>query len=138
MKLKIKTLKIIHFALISGVTLAYFTAGTFSNLNIPKFNLENIKYLLIPVVAYLLGNFLFRNSIKNIDKNLKLQEKFAKYQSASLIRWAVIEGACFLLMFTLVEMQILGLFLLLYLLFLRPTENRIAKDLNVNYSELFV
>ena len=53
------------------------------------------------------------------------------------MRWAVIEGAIFLLMFTLVEMQILGILLLFYLLFLIPTNKRIAKDLNVNSSELF-
>lgn len=138
MKQKIRTLKIIHFALIAGVTTAYILNDTFSSFRFPELNLENMKYLIIPVVAYFLGNFLFRNSIKNIDKNLKLEQKFAQYQSASLIRWAVIEGACFLLMFTLVELQFLGLFLLAYLLFLRPNEDQIAKDLNINSSELFV
>lgn len=60
-----------------------------------------------------------------MDSKLSLEDKFPLYQTASLIRWSVIEGAAFLLLFLNKDFMIFGILLILYLVFIRPTEDKI-------------
>lgn len=135
MKEKIKTIKILHLALCVGLILIYYILGEFNSfeeLMNPQLDTSNYLYLLIPVAAYLLSNFLFRMQLKKIDSSLNLEEKYPFYQSASLIRWAVLEGAAFIIVFVQKDLVIFGVLLILYLIFLRPTEYRMKTDLNEN------
>ena len=98
MKERFKAFKTIHIALCLGVTLAYFFVGDLQSLkflNLPNLDATTFIYLLIPVAAIFLGNLLFRQQLQNVDKNLNLEDQLGAYQTASIIRWALLEGAAF-------------------------------------------
>lgn len=133
MKEKIKILKLIHSATCIGVLLAYFFIGklsSFTEIKLPKIDSNSIIYLAIPIMAYILSNFLFKNGIKKIDSKLSLDEKIAPYQTASIVRWAILEGAAFLILFIKPDFIIFGIVLIVYLFLLRPTATIIESDLN--------
>lgn len=124
--------KIIHFALCLGLIIAYLLLGninTVTNFSFESINTSNIIYPLIPVMAYLLSNSLFNSQLKNIDSKLKLEEKITFYQSASIMRWAVLEGAAFLILFLNKDFMIFGVLIITYLIFIRPTEDGIRMKL---------
>ncbi|WP_125722448.1 MFS transporter [Flavobacterium ustbae] len=129
---KIKTLQIIHLAICAGTIIAYYIVGDLSleTLNIPTINSTSIIYLAIPVLAFVLSSILFKAQLKQIDPKLKLEDKLPVYQAASIMRWAVLEGATFLILFVTPEFILFGIFILVYLVFLRPTEERIINDLS--------
>ncbi|SCY58521.1 hypothetical protein SAMN02927903_01757 [Flavobacterium caeni] len=128
---KIKTLQTIHLALCAGLLTAYIFAGNLSLDSFLNVSIEPAQwpYLGIPVAAFLLSNFLFRFFIKKIDARLSFEEKITEYQTASLIRWAILEGAAFVLIFVTPELIAFGVLLIVYLAYLRPTEQRIKEHL---------
>ena len=129
---KIKTLQIIHLGICAGTTIAYFIVGDISleTLTIPAIDSNSILYLIIPVLAFVLSSILFKAQLKQIDPKLKLEDKLPVYQTASIMRWAVLEGAAFLILFIKPEFILFGILLIVYLLYLRPTEERITNDLS--------
>lgn len=129
---KIKTLQIIHLGVCAGTIIAYFIIGDISleTLNIPSIDSNSILYLIIPVLAFVTSSILFKAQLKQIDPKLKLEDKLPVYQTASIMRWAVLEGANFLILILKPEFIIFGLLLIVYLIFLRPTEERITNDLS--------
>ncbi|UWY30259.1 MFS transporter [Flavobacterium sp. TR2] len=129
---KIKTLQIIHLGVCAGTIIAYFIIGDISleTLNIPSIDSNSILYLIIPVLAFVTSSILFKAQLKQIDPKLKLEDKLPVYQTASIMRWAVLEGAAFLILILKPEFIIFGLLLIVYLIFLRPTEERITNDLS--------
>lgn len=128
---KIKTLQIIHFALIAGVTSAYFILGDLFNIAIPKLEGENLYYIFIPAIAVLTSNFLYNQIILKIDKKNTNEAKMIKYQSASIIRWGILEAGAFLILILKPELILFGLLLLIYLLLVRPTKTKIESELNI-------
>ena len=131
MNQKIKTLKIIHLALIAGVTLAYFLIGDFKNILNIEIDNASLPYSFIPAVAYVLSNFLFNKTLKNIQKDSSDEEKFIIYQSASIIKWVVLEVACFLILFLKPEFLLFGVILLFYMILLAPKEDKVFQLLNI-------
>lgn len=134
MKEKIKTLKIIHLAICAGMIVAYIFIGesTMEQMNSQEINSENAIYLVVPIVAFFVSNLMFKSKLKQIDSSLTLEEKLPFYQTASIIRWAILEGAAFLILFIKPEFIILGIIIILYLAYLRPTEDKIVSDLKSN------
>ncbi|MBF4494317.1 MFS transporter [Flavobacterium sp. JLP] len=132
---KIKILKTIHLAICAGVIITYFMLGEFSNetLKIPVLDSSSIVYAIIPFIAILLSNFLFKSFLKKVDQDLTLEEKLPTYQTASVIRWGILEGAAFIILFLKPEFVLFGVLVIVYLIFLRPTEDKIASDLQVNF-----
>lgn len=130
---KIKTLQIIHLAICAGTILAYFFIGELSIeklKNIPVIDSSSIVYVFIPVLAFVLSTFLFKSQLKQIDPKLKTEAKLPIYQAASIMRWAVLEGAAFLILFLKPDFVLFGILIIIYLTFLRPTEERINNDLS--------
>ncbi|MEO0571229.1 MAG: MFS transporter [Bacteroidota bacterium] len=130
MEEKLRPLKMIHIALCTGVILAYVIVGdlqTMEFLNIPKVGTTLFVFLVIPVGAIFLGNLLYKQQLRSVDKNLTLNDKTGGYQTASVIRWALIEGTAFFILFIKRELLVIGLFLILYLIFLRPSESRMKR-----------
>ena len=63
MKEKFQVIKTIHLCLVFGILLAYFFIGELESLNFLNFNQidsSNLVYLLIPVIAIILGNYLYK------------------------------------------------------------------------------
>ncbi|RED22194.1 hypothetical protein BD847_3702 [Flavobacterium cutihirudinis] len=129
---KIKTLQIIHLAICAGTIVAYYILGDLSieKLRIPVIDSSSIVYVLIPFLAFALSSFLFKSQLKQIDPKLKLEDKFPIYQTASIMRWAVLEGAAFLILILKPDYILFGILILIYLIFLRPTAERIDNDLS--------
>ncbi len=132
MEQQLKVFKIIHLALIAGLILAYYFLGDLGNLTeltFPTVNSENYIYLFIPIAAFIVSNLLFKHFVSKIDNNLSVQQKLVSYQSASIIRWAILEGAAFLILLIYPEFLLFGILLIVYLALLIPTEARIKRDL---------
>lgn len=130
---KIKTLQIIHLAICAGTILVYFFVGELSIeklKTIPTIDSTSVVYVFIPVFAFVLSTFLFKSQLKQIDPKLKLEAKLPIYQAASIMRWAILEGAAFLLLFLKPDFILFGILIIIYLIFLRPTEERINSDLS--------
>ena len=128
---RLKTLKIIHIALCVGVTMTYFFLGnlqTLDFLTIPKIDTSSYIYLLIPMSAIFLGNMVYKQQLKNVDAGLKPEERVGVYQTASIIRWAMLEGAAFLVLFLKKELILIGLFVILYMVFTKPSEEGMKRD----------
>ncbi|QXP73470.1 MFS transporter [Tenacibaculum sp. HL-MS23] len=136
MNQKIKTLKIIHLALIAGVTLAYFLIGDFKNILNLEIDNASLIYSFIPAVAYVLSNFIFKNTLNKIKEGDSDDEKFAIYQSASIFKWAIIEAACFIILLLKPDFILFGVILLFYMILLAPKEDKIYQLLKIKNPEL--
>ena len=131
MKEKIKVLQIIHLAICAGVSITYFMIEQPSaeHLKIPNIDSSSAVYLIIPIVALIVSNFIFKTQLKQVDPELKPEENLPVYQTASIIRWAILEGAAFVILFLKPDFLLMGILLIVYLISLRPTEERITGDL---------
>lgn len=83
--------------------------------------------MMMPLSSIILGNFLYKQQLKNANENLPLEEIMGYYQKASLIRWAMIEGAAFFILLVKNELLIIGLILILYMVFLKPSEEAMKR-----------
>lgn len=128
---QLRTLKIIHFALLAGLTLGYFIIGDILNITVPTLEGENLYYIFIPAIAVLASNFLFKNLLSKIDKKQSKEEKIMQYQTVSIVRWAILEGSAFLILFLKPELAIFGLLLILYLFLVKPTKEKIENELDI-------
>ena len=136
MQEKIKTLKIIHLALCAGLIMAYIIIGqitSFEALKLPEIDNDSIVYLLIPFMAFSISNLLFKSQLKKAHPKASLEENLPVYQTACIMRWAILEGAAFVLLILKKEFIVFGILLIAYLLFLHPTEEKIKKDLNISH-----
>ncbi|MFB3386479.1 MFS transporter [Flavobacterium sp. LAR06] len=127
---KIKILKTIHLAICAGVIITYIMLGEFSmkTLKIPVLDSSSIVFAVLPFLSIFLGNYLFKSQLKQADQNLKIEEKLPIYQTASIIRWAILEGVAFIILFLKPDLALFGLIVIAYLILLRPTENKINAD----------
>lgn len=133
MKEQLKIIQTIHLALTLSVAIAYFFLTDITSIDelfiLPAINSSNIYIGIIPIVAYILSNILFKKSISKIDKKLTIEENMGAYQTAALIRWAILEGAAFIIITNRPEFILFGAVLILYLALLRPTESNITSHL---------
>jgi len=128
---KIKTLQIIHLALCAGLIIAYFVIGEISVeklKTIPIIDASSIVFAILPFLAIIMANFIFKSQLKQVDRKLKLEDKLPVYQTASIIRWAILEGVAFIILILKPDFLIFGILVIIYLIFLRPTEERISSD----------
>ncbi|KQC29842.1 hypothetical protein [Flagellimonas eckloniae] len=140
----IKTLSIIHLGLMMGPVLFGFVAYSQSVNAIQDFsNTEDVFFIIVPIVTLsgiFMGNLLFNKLLKSAIKADGLKAKLAGFQTASLIRYAFIEGPAFLgvVAFQLTEnltyLYIAGV-LILFLYLLRPTKDKIERGLELRGKE---
>lgn len=123
LKTAIKFLKIIHIAFCTGIIIMYLIFGfdALKSLYFPDLNSSNFVYVLIPIAAYILSDFLFKLELKKIEPLQGLNKKFVIYQTASIFRWTVLEIAAFLILFLYPRFIILGVFIIIYMMYLRPS-----------------
>ncbi len=130
----LKTVKLIHLAICSGAILAYIVIGqfTFEQLIGQKISSDNLFYLAIPIAAFVLSNFMFKSHLKQVKPQASAEEKLSLYQTASIIRWAILEGAALAILFLKPDFFIFGILLILYLIYLRPTEENFTNAFQSN------
>ena len=128
---KLKTIKIIHLAICAGMIIVYYFIGDFSSFEIfkiPEIDSSSMIYLTIPISSIFLSHFLYKSQIKNINSKLKIEEKIPHYQTASIIRLAVLEGAALLILFLKPDFILFGILIIIYMVSLKPTEHQFRKD----------
>ena len=131
MNQKLKTLQIIHLSICAGVILGYVILGDFSPevLQMPIVDSNSVIYAIIPLIAFVFSNFIFRSQINKIDAKVSFDEQFPLYQTASIVRWAILEGAAFVLLILKKDFILFGILLIVYLLLLFPSEFKVKSDL---------
>ena len=129
---KIKVLQIIHLAICAGTIIAYLFIAQLSleSLQINITDSSDLLYFAIPILAFFLSNFLYKSQLKQVDPKLKLENNLPIYQTASIIRWAILEASALLILFLKQDLLLLGILIIVYLVFLRPTEDRIVSELS--------
>ncbi len=135
----IQTLKLIHVSLVVG--LAIFSVFAF--MQNKDFNADintNSTLLYIVPIAALIGYFgsqlLFRKMLSNVQTSDSLQLKLNKYQTASIIKYALIEGPAFIALFVYYATGnalplVIALCLLAYLFVQKPTKDKIINSLDL-------
>ncbi|WP_422107933.1 hypothetical protein [Winogradskyella sp.] len=132
---------ILHYAyslavLVFGTIALYITDNATMNLN----DTNDIFFYLVPILGMggpIASHFIFNNLLKAVHAKPTLKEKLVSYQSARIIRLALIEGPAilgiviFMTTTNLFYLVISGV-LLVYMIFLRPTHSVIREDLNLN------
>lgn len=134
MTAKLKTIKIIHMAICAGVIIAYILIGNITsmdNIKLPNLNISSSIYILIPFLAIYMSHFMYQSQIKNVDVTLKIEEKIPFYQTATIIRLAILEGAAFFILVIKPDFICLGFFVIMYMIFIRPSENQFKKDFKI-------
>ena len=140
---KLRTLQIIVFAFCIGPVILTIVAFFINHPEI-HFNMVNIEeplLLIAPIIALIssIGSRIIFNSIINSIKNnfeLLIADKFLKYQTALIVRVALLEGAA---LFNIVVFLITGntftlyfaLLCILGIWFRRPTKEKVSEDLNL-------
>lgn len=131
---KLKSLKLIHLGICIAIIMVYIFVGQFTleQLKGQEIDSEDLVYLAIPIAAFFLSNFMFKSQLKQVDSKASLEENFPAYQTASIIRWAILEGAAFFILLMKPDLLIFGILIILYLAFLRPTEEKMSSDIQSN------
>ena len=136
----LKTLRIVHGALIIGLINFLVISVIFNNLDgepilVDKTLSTNIllAFNVLALSAIVVGTTISRKRISNLNE-LSLQEKMEKYRSITVLRSAFFEGAGFLFTvgyFILASQAFLleALSVLLIMIFLFPTKDRVFKEL---------
>jgi divalent metal cation (Fe/Co/Zn/Cd) transporter len=96
-----KNFKLIHRAMLIGqiIAITIFAFLIFSKSLQPILKQHDRMFQVITLLftgaTFFIGNILFKNKINSIKQTAKLntQQKFEQYRTASLLQWALLEGA---------------------------------------------
>lgn len=141
-----RTLMILHGAMCAGTVmcLGIMVLLRFSGAAVPDD--AGLDHLLMPIAAMVVvggciaSHFLYSMRLKPARSLPGLGEKLAAYRGLLLLRWALLEGPALFatVCFFLTGNQLLLAFAALPLLLLvlsRPTKERAATDLELNWEE---
>lgn len=135
----IKTLSTLHLAMAAGPLLvtAFFYFNTELETNGTASDIYVYVFPIIALIGIFSSKFIFNLLIKKLKTKETLQAKLAGYQSASLIKFALIEGPALLNIVwfsqtgNLLYLTIGGV-LILFLFMQRPKTEKIETDLELN------
>lgn len=127
MKEKFTILRTIYFALLAGIILAFIFGHEVNLKTIGEISENQYIYLLIPIVGIIGSQLLFEFNIKKLKSNNENEYKVGEYQTASLIRWAVLEGAVFFSIFDDEAPQINAVIIIAYFILIRPTFDKFTQ-----------
>ncbi len=137
-----KVTGIIYGALIFGL-ITFFAIALFivENKNIePIQSINEIFKFLIPIAGFavmFLARSIYNKNISSVNFSEDLLAKITKYRTIKIIQWAQIESGAFL---SLVGFILTGnylyaivfLFLLGYLILIKPSKEQFINDLNIS------
>ncbi|AEM71042.1 hypothetical protein Murru_2003 [Allomuricauda ruestringensis DSM 13258] len=136
----LKTMSILHMGIAAAPVVLgaffYFKTGD-AALNFS--NSSDIFLAIVPVVALasiFLGDLIFKKNLKSLPENATLKNKLAKFQTASIIKYGLMEGGALFCIVVFANSQnltylIIGVFLICYLFLQRPTKQKIERALNL-------
>jgi hypothetical protein len=138
----VKTISIIHLALIAG-QIIFAAAAFMTTKNHTTSKSDDVFIYVAPIMAFsgfAISNILFKTLVNKIDGQSPLKTKLAAYQSALIVRFALLEGpslfaiVSFMLTGNLIFLGISGA-IIAYFIYLRPTKQKTEDDLNLGYEE---
>ena len=143
-KTVVKTTIIIHLALLIGQVL-FMGMSIVATQNAALQTVVGSNPLFFILLALIIGGvfigtFLYRKTLSQAADKPTLKAKLAVYQTASIIRWAMSEGAslfgivCFLITSNYFYLCVTAVNVL-YFVLIRPTKLKIQEDLNLDYQE---
>jgi len=131
MKEKFTIIRTIYFALLAGIILAFIFGQEVSLETIGEISEKQYVYLLIPIVGIIGSQLLFEFNIKKLKSNNENKHKVGEYQTASLMRWAVLEGAAFYSIFNDEAPQINAVIIIAYFFLIRPTFDKFTQVVGI-------
>ena len=143
--INLKPIQIIHLSLCMAPTIFLTLVFVLNSNNLQESVFgSGPLYFLTPAMAagaFITGQMLFKKHLAAIGTAMSLSERLIKYQSAFIVRQALVEGAT---LFNVVAYFLLGHFffavialvLILIMVTFRPTKFRVAEDLQLNYTDL--
>lgn len=145
---KLNTIRIIHLAFCAGPTLFLAMALLLSRGGV-NFNFDNIGaepgIIIAPIMTITLipvATFIFKTLLKKASDSsgLTVSDKLMQYQTAFIIRCALIESAALfngvmLLITGNVIPLTFGIIAIAALWLARPTKEKVQEDLNLQYPE---
>ena len=126
-----RTIRVIFYALNTGL-LAFFMVGTYLNgMQIPSFQnkidiLTIVNILLL--VAIPAGYTISNRKMEAIDPADSFSKKFEQYQTAMIIRWAMIEGIALFSIVGLILLQDANQLIIFLICILALSMNSINKE----------
>jgi len=139
----LRVFKIIHIGLVLGITVIGIFAWV-SQKGVSYGIAENDIFIYVVPLAALMGYFaskaLFQRMLSAITIADETSSKIATYQTASLVKYALIEGPAFLALIAFMlngnalHLSI-GIGLWLLLAYDRPTKAKLARDLPLTMEE---
>lgn len=140
----LRTFSILHYSIFAGILLlAFYIFSLDSNATLDLSPKNDIFFYIVPALAvlgFIGSNFIFKTYLNSLTINNSLKDNLSGYQSASLIKYALIEAPAFLaiIMFmnegNLYYMIIAGV-LIAYFFILRPSKEKIINHLNLNMED---
>ncbi|WP_190811287.1 hypothetical protein [Flagellimonas sp. S3867] len=133
-------LSVIHLGLaISCIVFGILAYRAIPNTHFSFREVDNMFLIVVPVFALVcifIGHFIYKQSVKNIPPTAALKHQLVQFQTASIINYALIESA---ILFGIVSFCInknlifllLSSTILLYFFLIRPTKQKIVRDLNL-------
>lgn len=141
----LRTLSVIHLALIAGqIMFAAVSIAIKGKTEIILQANDDIFFFIIPGIALsgiLVSSMIFKKLVEQAKTKQAPAEKLKQYLSASIIRWALIEGPS-LFAITVYFLKgnlfyiLISALLILFMFTLRPTREKVATELDVRPDEL--
>ena len=140
----LKTLTILYYAFIAApLLLSLVILMMIKNYTVFEKSEFQTFYYAIPFLAIGLiyvGLTIFKTQISHIKSDLSLNKKLSQYQSATIIKSALLEGPALLcVVLTLISEQLVFIIIawciLVFMYIMRPTKERVINDLKLNSKE---
>lgn len=134
----LRTFTIIHLALVAGVLVFGIMSYMLTKNQILSFTYSgDVMFYVVPFMAItgiLAGNYLYKNIISGLASKNTLKEKLSGFQTASIIKYVLLEGPAFLSIVAFSNegnqyFLTIALLLLGWLILQRPTRDKVEKDL---------
>jgi hypothetical protein len=141
----LKALKVIHIGLTAGVAIFLIIAVV---LQLPGFEpkLKELEVIFIGITTVVVisgifaGNMIFRKRLEQLIELKNLDEKLTGYQSALIVKLALIEGPAF---FTVVAYLLtanilfpaIAVLLVFVMVLSAPRKDKLISDLNLSLTE---
>ena len=134
---------IIHTVLCAGLMIFAIVAYYQNEAFTARMDQQAIFIYIVPIAAvagYFLSQVLFKKRIAAISKEEKLATKLVKYQVASILKYALLEGPGILALLAYYWSGnalhlVIAIALIAYLFAQRPTADKIKKQLPLTYEE---
>lgn len=136
----VKILSFLHLGILATpLILAIFLYFQIQDTHLSFSDSDDMFLAIVPIIAVggvFLSDFLFRKIVKSIPSSMGLKEKLARFQTACIISYALLEGAALFSIVIFYNTQnfaylLIGLFLLFYLYLKRPTKDKVEHQLNL-------